>query len=229
LIGVSSRIEDLTCSRLEVARRNIFAGPFHRDDVSERQQEASLCLDERGESLRARLCLTELAGQALRHEELGVWQTNPLGRDENREPDLQPEFNLRGDFRSDTDGLLEFLTVKPAGHALAELCPVGHLLAKLGQKPERPAHIPFRVSAPGVQTLTALVFDPDDPAIGDDALFDVRPGLTAEFHHLASDLEGPTHALDLTLILAPSAEGAEAAIPHAPPMRKEPHHVQCTG
>lgn len=61
-----------------------------------------------------------------------VWQANALGRYENQDPDLQPEFNLRGRLRSDAQGRVHFLSVKPRGYALPDDGPVGRLLNALG-------------------------------------------------------------------------------------------------
>lgn len=152
--------------------------------------------------------LTELghASDARRQEWVLLADVTGLSTlDENQDPDRQPEFNLRGRLRSDAMGRLSFRSVKPRGYALPEDGPVGRLMSALGLRLERPAHIHFKVTAPGFRTLVTHVFDRNDPAIRRDALFGVRPELLAEFCRLPPG--GPArHALDLTLVLLPAAE-----------------------
>lgn len=197
VIGVSTRVEDLNCPRPPGATPNTLPGPFYRADVPELASGANLSCDGIGESLRVDLRLTDLEGAPVCAAQVEVWQANAYGRYENQEPDLQPEFNLRGRLTSDADGRLYFLTIKPRGYALPGDGPVGKLMASLGLRLERPAHLHFRVSAPGFQTLTTHVFDSADPAIGQDALFGVKPELQADFRPTGQ----AQHALDLTLVL----------------------------
>lgn len=58
----------------------------------------------------------------------------------------------------------------------------------------------YMVTAPGFRTLVTHVFDRDDPAIGRDALFGVRPELLAQFRAQPPG-SAAKHALDLTLVL----------------------------
>ncbi len=204
VLGVSTLVEDMNCPRPEGATPNTVAGPFYREDVPDMALGANLSRDGIGESLSVKINLTDLAGKPVPHALVEVWQANSVGRYENQDPDIQPEFNLRGRFRSTADGKVDFLTVKPRGYALPEDGPVGRLLNTLGLRLERPAHLHFRVAAAGFDLLTTHIFDRADPAIGHDALFGVRPGLLGDFRTLG----GGRHALDLTLVLMRTGEMA---------------------
>jgi protocatechuate 3,4-dioxygenase beta subunit len=131
----------------------------------------------------------------------------PDGLYENQEPDWQPEFNLRGRFRADAQGRFHFQTVKPKGYTLPSDGPVGQLVSALGLGLERPAHIHFRVSADGFETLTTHVFDRSDAAIDRDAIFGVKPELLADFRALPPQGGKRRHALDLSLVLCPRRHG----------------------
>lgn len=200
VIGVSTRVEELYAACPEGATPMTLAGPFYRDDVPELPAGANLSRDGVGEAMQVSLRVSDLQGAPVAEALVDVWQANAHGRYENQDPDLQPEFNLRGRMRADARGRLTFRTIKPRGYFLPEDGPVGRLLNRLGLRLERPAHLHFKVAAPGFRTLVTHVFDRDDPAIGRDALFGVRPELLAEFRPLPP---GGTakHALDLTLVL----------------------------
>lgn len=200
VIGVSTRVEELHGACPDGATPATLAGPFYRDDVPELAPGSDLSRDGVGESMQVSLLVTDLDGTPVPGALIDVWQANANGRYENQDPDLQPEFNLRGRMRADDQGRLTFRSVKPRGYFLPEDGPVGRLLNRLGIRLERPAHVHFRVMAPGFRTLVTHVFDRDDPAIGRDALFGVRPELLAEFRALPPG--GPAkHRLDLTLVL----------------------------
>lgn len=200
VIGVSTRVEELHAVCPEGATPMTLAGPFYRADVPELPAGANLSRDGVGEVMEVSLRITDLDGNPVSGAMVDVWQANAHGRYENQDPDLQPEFNLRGRMRTDAQGSLTFRSIKPRGYFLPEDGPVGRLLNRLGLRLERPAHVHFKVTAPGFRTLVTHVFDRDDPAIDRDALFGVRPDLLAEFRTLPPG--GPArHALELTLVL----------------------------
>lgn len=198
VIGVSTLVEDLHAPCPAGATPNTLAGPFYRADVPEVANGANLSRDGLGEPLRVTGRIADLEGAGVSGALVEVWQANSLGRYENQDPDLQPEYNLRGRLRADAEGRFHFASVKPRGYDLPDDGPVGRLLAALGLKPRRPAHIHFRVTAPGFAPLTTHVFDRNDPCIGQDALFGVKPELLADFRALPD----AGHALDITLVLA---------------------------
>jgi hydroxyquinol 1,2-dioxygenase len=202
VIGVSTLVEDLHACRPDGATPNTLAGPFYRDDVPEVANGANLSRDCIGVPMDLHGRITALDGAPVAAAMVEVWHANALGRYENQDPDLQPEFNLRGRLRTDATGRFDLTTIKPRGYALPEDGPVGRLLNGLGLRLERPAHIHFRVTAPGFDVLTTHIFDRADPAITRDALFGVKPGLLADFQG-APDAQGNLrHRLDVTFVLA---------------------------
>ena len=78
--------------------------------------------------------------------------------------------------------------------------------------PCRPAHVHFRIQAPGYETLTTHVFRAGDPYLDSDVVFGVRSSLISDFvaHPAgtgphAKDIEGPYHSLDFAFVLQRSA------------------------
>ncbi len=207
VLGVSSLIEDQNSPRPKGATPNTVAGPFYRADAPELPLGANISRDHKGEPLTVTGRIVGLDGQGVRNAVVEVWQANGEGLYENQEPDLQPEFNLRGRFLADPQGRFSFTTVKPKGYTLPADGPVGHLMKALGLGLDRPAHIHFRVSADEFETLTTHVFDRADPAIGRDAIFGVKPELLADFRALPTVGGSRKHALDLTLVLCPRGQG----------------------
>jgi len=207
VLGVSSLIEDQNTPRPAGATPNTVAGPFYRADVPETPLGANISRDGMGEPLEVSGRIAALDGSGIGGAIVEVWQANAEGLYENQEPDRQPEFNLRGHFRADPQGRFRFLSVKPKGYTLPSDGPVGRLMTALGFCLDRPAHIHFRVSAEGFETLTTHIFDRSDPAIGRDAIFGVKPELMAEFRALPPNGGKRKHSLDLNLVLCPARQG----------------------
>lgn len=205
VLGVSALVETLNAPRPAGATPDTGAGPFYRADAPELPLGADLSRDGKGERLRVIGQVRNIEGHSLSGAVVEVWHASACGCYENQQPDSQPEFNLRGRFRTDSRGRFDFLSVKPGGYALPSDGPVGRLMAALGCPLERPAHLHFRISAQGYQTLTTHIFDRADPAIGRDPIFGVRPELLADFRKHRNASGGREYLLDLTLVLC--AEG----------------------
>src|SRR6218665_60157 len=89
--------------------------------------------------------------------------------------------------------------------------PVGQLLDALNRHPWRPAHLHFRISAPGYETLVTHVFRDGDPSLDSDAVFGVRSSLVADWvHHEGGPapdgrmLDTPFSTLDFDFVLNPA-------------------------
>ena len=74
----------------------------------------------------------DLDGLPIAGAEAITWQANAEGYYENQQPDLQPEHNLRGLFRTDADGRFHYRSVMPSGYGVPDDGPVGVYVA-LGQ------------------------------------------------------------------------------------------------
>lgn len=207
VLGVSALVEGLNAPRPGGATPNTGAGPFYRADAPDLPLGADLSRDGKGERLRVSGRVTGIGGHALPGALVEVWHANGAGLYENQQPHCQPEFNLRGKLRADRKGRFDFLSVKPGGYALPSDGPVGRLMAALGCPLDRPAHVHFRVTAPGHRTLTTHIFDRADPAIGRDAIFGVRPELLADFRAVQTASGAREHLLDVKLALCPLEPG----------------------
>ena len=203
VLGVSALVEGLNAPRPLGATPNTGAGPFYRPDAPDLPLGADLSRDGKGERLHVSGRVTDIGGNALPGALVEIWHANGAGLYENQQSHCQPEFNLRGRFRADPKGRFDFLSVRPGGYALPSDGPVGRLMAALGCPLDRPAHLHFRVTAPGYQTLTTHIFDRADPAIGRGPIFGVKPALLADFRATRTSSGASEHRLDLTLVLGP--------------------------
>lgn len=202
VLGVSALVEAINARRPAGATPNTLRDPFYVPDAPERAAGADIRLVGAGEPLAVTLRVVDLRGAPIAGARVETWQVDRDGVSDLQDPDGQPEHNLRGVFRTDAEGRVSFRTIRPGCYRVPVDGPVGALLARLGRSPVTPAHLNFRVSAAGYETLTTQIFDADDPALAADAIFAVRAGLAARFERAG---EGWSAAL--TLALAPLATG----------------------
>jgi catechol 1,2-dioxygenase len=115
-------------------------------------------------------------GKPLAGAIVDIWHANEIGRYSHFDPD-QPPYNLRRRIECDAQGRYSFRSFLPPGYAIPPDSPTSELFGALGRHGNRPAHIHFLVSAPGMKALTTQINIPGDTFIDDDFAFATRDGL----------------------------------------------------
>jgi catechol 1,2-dioxygenase len=179
VLGISVAVDSGSHHPAGEATVSNVEGPFYRPDAPLASPPVALCAsDEPGEVLLVSGRVRAAAdGRPLGGALLDVWQTNQAGLYEHEDPE-QPDWNLRRRFHADDQGRYEFRTVMPAAYQIPHSGPVGRFLAAMGRHPWRPAHLHVKVSAPGHQLLTTMLYFQGDPWLHDDTIFSVKPELT---------------------------------------------------
>lgn len=211
VLGVSMLVDAINSRRPSGASENTVLGPFHVGDAPEYPMGANICLDAKGQPMVVRGQVRDIDGQPLAGVKIDVWQANDEGFYDVQQKGHQPEFNLRGVFRTGDDGAYWFRAVKPKFYPIPDDGPVGQLLGRLGRHPYRPAHLHYIVSKDGYDELTTHIFDPDDPYIGSDAVFGVKESLIAEFTRVEDPdrmaemgFDEPFWEVEFDFVLAPA-------------------------
>jgi catechol 1,2-dioxygenase len=174
LIDALSHAADETVTASDVE------GPLYVPDPPWREAPVKIYEDyegsHEGEVLFVSGAVTSTDGAPLPDAELDVWQTGPSGGYDIWD-ERQPEFNFRGRFGVAESGEYEFQTMVPQPYTVPTDGPVGRYLEAIGQHPWRPAHIHFKVTAPGHEPLVTQVFFPDDPYLENDTIGAVKAAL----------------------------------------------------
>ncbi|CCM76082.1 intradiol ring-cleavage dioxygenase [Rhizobium mesoamericanum] len=181
VLGVSMLVDAINNRKPSGASESTVLGPFHVADAPELPMGANICLDQKGEDMVIEGRILDTDGRPVADALLDVWQANDEGFYDVQQKGIQPDFNLRGVFRTGADGRYWFRAVKPKYYPIPADGPVGQLLKELGRHPYRPAHLHYIIKAEGFETLTTHIFDPDDPYINSDAVFGVKESLLAKF------------------------------------------------
>ncbi|GGL57959.1 intradiol ring-cleavage dioxygenase [Wenxinia marina] len=181
VLGVSMLVDAINNRKPSGASESTVLGPFHVSGAPERALGDDICLDQKGEPMLVRGRILDIDGKPIANARIDVWQANDEGFYDVQQKGLQPDFNLRGVFRSNERGEYWFKGVKPKFYPIPDDGPVGKLLGALGRHPYRPAHLHYIIEAEGFETLVTHIFDPDDPYIHSDAVFGVKESLMATF------------------------------------------------
>lgn len=181
VLGVSMLVDAINSRRPAGASENTVLGPFHIGGAPEYEMGANICLDDKGEDMVVAGRVLDTEGNPLSGVKIDVWQANDEGFYDVQQKGIQPDFNLRGVFRTGEDGRYWFKGVRPKHYSIPADGPVGGLLEALGRHPWRPAHLHFIVSKDGFDDVTTHIFDPADPYIDSDAVFGVKESLIADF------------------------------------------------
>ena len=208
--GVSMLVDAINNRKPSGASESTVLGPFHVADVPEMAMGSDICLDQKGELMLVRGTIRSTDGTPLAQARIDVWQANDEGFYDVQQKGIQPDFNLRGVFRTGADGQYWFRGVKPKFYPIPADGPVGQLLAALGRHPYRPAHLHYILEAAGHARLVTHIFDPDDPYIASDAVFGVKQSLLARFDRITdpkaiaeAGLTTPFYLVEHDFILAP--------------------------
>jgi catechol 1,2-dioxygenase len=156
-------------------------GPLYVDDPPWREAPVKVYEDYEGmgdaDVLFVRGSVTSTDGTPLPDAVIDIWQTGPDGGYDIWD-ERQPEFNFRGRWRvEDAGGAYAFQTMLPKPYTVPTEGPVGRYLEAMRQHPWRPAHIHFKVAAPGHEPLVTQVFFPEDPYLENDTIGAVKTAL----------------------------------------------------
>ena len=211
IMGVSMLVDAINNRKPSGASESTVLGPFHIDGAPELEMGADICLDQKGEPMLVRGRILDIKGNPIAAAKIDVWQANDEGFYDVQQQGIQPEFNLRGVFRTGADGAYCFRGVKPRYYPIPADGPVGQMLQALGRHPYRPAHLHYIITASGFAPLTTHIFDPDDKYIHSDAVFGVKQSLMAKFDWIDqpqaiadADMTTPFYLVEHDFVLAPA-------------------------
>lgn len=179
-LGFSMLVDAINHRRPVGATENTVLGPFHVRGAPHYPMGTNISLDGNGESCLFTGQVLDLEGQPIKNANIDVWCDNADGYYDVQQPDIQPKWNNRGQFRTDADGQYSFQGIRPVSYPIPDDGPVGKMLVALGRHPNRPAHMHFIITAEGYETIVTHTFDDADEWLASDAVFGVKKSLIAK-------------------------------------------------
>jgi len=210
-LGLSMLVVAMNHAKPAGATEATVFGPFHVDDAPVVAQGADLAGGAPGVPFFVEAQILDLVGDPIAEAEVDVWQADDDGLYDVQRPELGDTRRARGVLHSDAAGTVRFRTVTPTAYPVPTDGPVGRMLLASGRHPWRPAHLHFRIRAPGFQTLVTHIFRDGDPYLDSDVVFGVRSSLIGDFvrHDAGTAPDGtqmavPFYSLRQSFRLAPA-------------------------
>ncbi|GAA1850014.1 catechol 1,2-dioxygenase [Pseudonocardia ailaonensis] len=153
-------------------------GPYYIPGAPESASEADVPrrADEQGTPLLFQGTVTDLDGAALDGALVELWHADDAGYYSQFAPGI-PEWNLRAQIRTGTDGHFLFRTIAPAPYQVPTDGAVGAMISAAGWHPWRPAHLHLKVTAPGRAPVTSQLYFTGGEYVDDDVARAVKPEL----------------------------------------------------
>jgi hydroxyquinol 1,2-dioxygenase len=179
-LGVSMLVDAINHPSSGGCTENTVFGPFHVEGSPERPFGADIRGGLAGELTHVLGRVLSTGGRPLADATIEVWQVRPDMLYDVQDPET-PGMQLRATFRTGIDGAYSFWTLKPVSYPIPCDGPAGELLKASGRHPWRPAHIHFRIRAPGHRAVVTHLFVAGDEYLRSDAVFGVKDSLVVEF------------------------------------------------
>ncbi len=155
-------------------------GPFHVAGASRYELGADIANGAKGTPCRVQSTVRGMDGEPVPGAELDVWQSDEDGLYDVQHEGLAQD-QARGILTADDEGRFHFRSIVAVPYAIPHDGPVGAMLEATGRHPWRPAHLHFKVTAAGYETLITHVFRNDSDYLDSDAVFGVRQSLVCDW------------------------------------------------
>jgi protocatechuate 3,4-dioxygenase beta subunit len=194
-LGISMVVDAVNHDAPSGATESTVRGPFYVPDSPERPMGSSIAEQAgSGDPVLVSGTVRDVEGRALEGAVIDVWQNARSGAYAVQDP-TQPAENLRGRFRTGSDGRFSFWAVRPTDYAIPEDGPVGAMLRAANRHPWRAAHLHLIASAPDHVAVTTHFFDDGSSHLDSDTVFGVKPSLICHFvRHNPSEAGAPVDA-----------------------------------
>jgi len=179
VLGLSMLVDAIEHRTQESATESTVLGPFFVDDAPTRPNGADIGAGHPGDLLLVNAVVAGADGHPLADADVVVWQSDEDGRYDIQYPERDGYF-LRGRFRADAQGHVQFWTIVPPAYPIPDDGPVGDLLNASDRHPWRPAHVHFHISAAGHRTLVTHLFVAGGAYLDSDVVFGVKQSLVVD-------------------------------------------------
>lgn len=209
VLGLSMLTVGMNAPTSASATESTVFGPFFVENAPRVEPGGDIARGAKGTPCYVVGAVRSSDGTPLAGARIDVWEA-----DEDGFYDVQYTGNRsagRGWLRTGEQGEYSFWSVRPSPYPIPHDGPAGDLLRAAGRSPMRPAHLHFKVEAPGHRTLITHIFVADDDYLDRDAVFGVKDSLIVDVTEQppgtapdGSHLDHHWNRIDFDLVLARS-------------------------
>jgi len=177
--------------RPEHATEPTLVGPFLLENAPHFPMGADISAGAAGTPMHAQGQILDIHGQAVANAVIDVWHSDDRGLYDVQDGIEENGPWARAVLTTGADGRFSFWSVLPVDYPVPQDGTAIQMLQATTGRSWRPAHLHFRIQAPGQRSLITHIFDRTSKNLYSDAVFGVRPSLIADFH-----LQAPGQAPD---------------------------------
>jgi protocatechuate 3,4-dioxygenase beta subunit len=180
VLGVESVVNVLNDVRTgERGTRTSIFGPFYLDESPLLKNGDSLLSSDHDNIRQIALygTVTDSAGTPIENASIEIWQTDETGLYDVQHKE---ERDVRGRVLTDAQGRYYLRTVPPLGYSIPMDGPTGALVRAQHRHGMRPAHVHFRITAPGYRDLITALYLRSDQYVASDTAFGVTGSLVRD-------------------------------------------------
>lgn len=208
-LGLSMLTVTQDYARPEGATEPTLLGPFLVEGAPHFAMGADISQGAQGVPFHAQGRIVDGNGQPVKGAVIDIWHSDDRGI-----YDVQDDFEqngawARGQLTTGDDGRYHFWSVMPVDYPIPQDGTAIRMIRATTGESWRPAHLHFRITAPGLRPLVTHLFDRESARLDRDAVFGVRPSLVADFVRHASgkapdgrELPGPFCTLEHDFVMA---------------------------
>ncbi|MGF6811618.1 hydroxyquinol 1,2-dioxygenase [Paraburkholderia sp. Clong3] len=196
-LGVSMLVDAINHRYPGDATQTTVLGPFYVEEAAILPLGASITDGEPGDPLLVEGTVRDLNGKPIAGALIETWHADSHGFYDVQKAAGKENLHMRARFLTDPEGAFWYRSIVPAAYPIPNDGPVGRMLDAQGRHPYRPAHVHFRVSAPGFRTLVTHVFVSGDIYLDSDVVFGVKDALIEPLVRLAPGLSPAGHLVDV--------------------------------
>lgn len=198
VLGLSMLTVVMNNDKPDACTQATVLGPFHVEDAPHYDLGDDVANGAQGQPCQVQGSVKGVQGEAVAHARIEVWQSDEKGLYDVQYAD-RTQHQARGILTADAQGRFHFQSILAMPYPIPHDGPVGQLLQATARHPWRPAHLHFKIEAPGYETLITHVFRKDDPYLASDAVFGVRESLVTDWLQLSDG----SYQLDFDFVLNP--------------------------
>ena len=158
-------------------------GPFLLENAPQFPMGADISAGAAGTPMHAQGQILDSHGQPVAHAVIDVWHSDDRGLYDVQDGFEEKGARARAALTTGADGRYSFWSVLPVDYPVPQDGTAIKMLKATTGRSWRPAHLHFRIQAPGQRPLITHIFDRTSKNLDGDAVFGVRPSLIADFKH----------------------------------------------